>query len=72
MSIVKISLLFWVLETWSMIIGSLSIEENRILEVFQKVECGQGSFGLPFFFCPFFNLLNLSAVFLLLGASKIL
>lgn len=57
-----------------MLIGSLSIGENRILEVFQKVECGQGSFGLPFlfFFFLFLNLFNWSALFLLLRASKVL
>lgn len=63
-SIVKISPLFWVPEMWSMIIGILSFTENRITEVFQKVECG---------FYPFFFLcLILFALFFLLGALKFL
>lgn len=48
-SIVKISPLFWVPEMWSMIIGILSFTENRITEVFQKVECGEGFLSIFFF-----------------------
>lgn len=58
-SIVKISPLFWVPEMWSMIIGILSFTENRITEVFQKVECGEGFLSIFFslfnFVCPVFS-----------------
>lgn len=65
-SIVKILPLFWVPEMCSMIIGILSFTENRNLDVFQKVECGEGFLSI-FFLC-----LILFALFLLLGALKFL